>query len=368
MEAGADLITYGMGEKVTADLCRALADGQTIEEVRQWLPQTVFLARKDEIPGGIGPNDIVLHSHEECLRNKRAQADNFRHVEEESNMMHAHRLLQQTGNRYVVVNPPYPPMTTEELDSTYELPFTRLPHPKYKGKRIPAYDMIKHSINIHRGCFGGCSFCTISAHQGKFVTSRSKESILREVEKVVAMDDFKGYISDIGGPSANMYGMAGKNRKACERCKKPSCVHPQICPNLNADHSPLLDIYRSVDAMPGVKKSFIGSGVRYDLLLHDNKDEHANRAAAEYTEELIVRHVSGRLKVAPEHTSDAVLYHMRKPSFRLFEDFVQVFERINARHHLNQQIIPYFMSSPPGFHEEAMAFLAVLTTRLNFHL
>jgi uncharacterized radical SAM protein YgiQ len=259
-------------------------------------------------------------------------------------------------------------MTTEELDASFDLPYTRQPHPKYKGKRIPAYDMIKHSVNIHRGCFGGCAFCTISAHQGKFITCRSKESILREVKKVVEMPDFKGTLSDLGGPSANMYGMSGKNKNACEKCRRPSCIHPQICPNLSTDHSKLLEIYRAVDAVPGVKHSFIGSGIRYDLLLHRSKDEASNRAAEEYTRELISRHVSGRLKVAPEHTSERVLYLMRKPSFQQFYDFKRIFDRINREMNLRQQIIPYFISSHPGCQEEDMAELAVITRDLDFHL
>ncbi|MBR1484993.1 MAG: YgiQ family radical SAM protein, partial [Prevotella sp.] len=328
------------------------------------IPQTAYLS-KDITPG---EDDIVLHSHEECLRSKRDQAENFRHLEEQSNMMHAKRLLQQVAGTFVVVNPPYPPPTTAELDAAYDLPYTRQPHPKYKGKRIPAYDMIKHSVNIHRGCFGGCAFCTISAHQGKFIACRSKESILREVEQVTRMPDFKGYLSDLGGPSANMYGMHGRNLKACEQCRRPSCIHPQVCPNLDTNHTRLIEVYRAVDALPGVKKSFIGSGVRYDLLLHRGKDEAANHAAEEYTRELITRHVSGRLKVAPEHTSDHVLYLMRKPSFRLFGEFKRIFDRINREEGLRQQIIPYFISSHPGCQEADMAELAVITKQLDFQL
>ena len=366
-DSGADMITYGMGEKTTIEMARRLNEGQKISDIRD-VPQTVYLANKEEIPGGITDKDIVLNSHEECLRNKRAQAENFKNVEEQSNMMHAQRLIQSVDGRYVVVNPPYPPMTTEELDASFDLPYTRQPHPKYKGKRIPAYDMIKFSVNIHRGCFGGCAFCTISAHQGKFISCRSKESILREVKQVMEMPDFKGNLSDLGGPSANMYGMSGRNKNACERCKRPSCIHPQICPNLNTDHSKLLDIYHAVDALPGIKHSYIGSGVRYDLLLHRSKDEACNKAAMQYTRELITHHVSGRLKVAPEHTSDRVLYLMRKPSFQQFYDFKRIFDCINREENLRQQIIPYFISSHPGCHEEDMAELAVLTKNLDFHL
>ena len=366
-DSGADMITYGMGEKTTIALAEQIALGRNITDIRE-LPQTVYLARKEDILGGITEKDIVMHCHEECLCNKRAQAENFRHVEEQSNMMHAQRLIQGVGNKYVVVNPPYPPMTTEELDASFDLPYTRLPHPKYKGKRIPAFEMIKFSVNIHRGCFGGCAFCTISAHQGKFITCRSKESILKEVKQVIEMQDFKGYLSDLGGPSANMYGMHGRNLAACEKCKRPSCIHPQICPNLDTNHQKLLDIYHAVDALPGIKKSFIGSGVRYDLLLHRSKDEAANRSAQEYTRELICNHVSGRLKVAPEHTSDRVLMHMRKPSFKQFYEFKRIFDRINREENLRQQIIPYFISSHPGCQEADMAELAVLTKELDFHL
>lgn len=366
-DSGADMIIYGMGEKPIVQLCADLSEGKNIVDIHD-IPQTVYLCREDEVPGGISDDDIVLYSHEECLVNRKAQADNFRHIEEESNKMHAQRLLQSVDGKYAVVNPPYPPMTTEELDRSFDMPYTRLPHPKYKGKRIPAYEMIKFSVNIHRGCFGGCAFCTISAHQGKFITCRSKESIVKEVKKVIEMPDFKGYLSDLGGPSANMYGMKGRNPKACAVCKRPSCINPQICPNLNTDHTSLLEVYHAVDALPGIKKSFIGSGVRYDLLLHKSKDEKSNAAARQYTRELICRHVSGRLKVAPEHTSDAVLKLMRKPSFKLFEEFKQIFDKINKEENLNQQIIPYFISSHPGCREEDMAELAVITKRLDFHL
>ena len=365
--SGADIISYGMGDKTIVRIAEELEKGRQIDTIRE-LPQTVYLSRPEDIPGGITDEDIVLHSHEECLRNKKAEAENFRHIEEESNKMHAQRLLQAVDGFYVVVNPPYPPMTTAELDASFDLPYTRVPHPKYKNKRIPAYEMIKHSVNIHRGCFGGCAFCTISAHQGKFIACRSKESILKEVKEVVQLPDFKGYLSDLGGPSANMYGMHGKNLKACERCKRPSCIHPAICPNLNADHSAILDIYHAVDALPQIKKSFIGSGVRYDLLLYRSDDEKSNKAAEQYTRELICRHVSGRLKVAPEHTSDRVLHLMRKPSFKQFHQFKRIFDRINSQENLRQQLIPYFISSHPGCREEDMAELAVETKQLDFQL
>ncbi len=366
IESRADLLVYGMGEKAMVEIARRLDAGEDIRTLTD-IPQTVYVRGKGDF-AGTAVGDIVLHTHEECLRDRRAQADNFRHIEEESNKMEASRIIQAVGDAVVVVNPPYPPMTQAEIDHTFDLPYTRMPHPKYRGKRIPAYEMIRHSVNIHRGCFGGCAFCTISAHQGKFIVSRSKESILREVKAVTEMEDFKGYISDLGGPSANMYGMGGRDKQKCRRCKRPSCVHPAICPNLAVDHSALLDVYHAVEAVPGVKRFFVGSGVRYDLLLHDNKDARMDKAAADYTRELITRHVSGRLKVAPEHTSDRVLGIMRKPPFRQFLQFKKIFDRINAEHGLRQQLIPYFISSHPGCTEEDMAELAVITRSLNFHL
>lgn len=360
LDSGADLLMYGMGEKTVVEIARKIERGEPLTDT----PQIAYLTNNIEQQ----ETDIILFSHEECVKDKKKEAANFRHIEEESNKWSAERILQRTGKQIVVVNPPYPPMTEAELDHSFDLPYTRLPHPKYKGKRIPAYDMIKFSINLHRGCFGGCAFCTISAHQGKFIVSRSKESILKEVKKVIQMPDFKGYLSDLGGPSANMYRMHGKNLELCKKCKRPSCAHPSVCKNLNNDHRPLLDIYHAVDALPGIKKSFIGSGVRYDLLLHRNENEEINKANQQYTKELITKHVSGRLKVAPEHTSDDVLYLMRKPSFKLFEEFKKIFDRINTQENLRQQIIPYFISSHPGCKEEDMAELAVITKKLDFHL
>ena len=380
VDSGADLLIYGMGEKPIVELVHRMQEapkGTPLQALN--IPQTAWLT-KDEAEAITSCNDlkeenqstdckpIILYSHEECLADKKKQAANFRHIEEESNKLHAQRIVQRVGSQTVVVNPPYPPLTEAELDHSFDLPYTRLPHPKYKGKRIPAYDMIKFSVNIHRGCFGGCAFCTISAHQGKFIVSRSKESILREVKAIMELPDFKGYLSDLGGPSANMYRMKGNDATLCSRCKRPSCIHPKVCPNLNTDHRPLLDIYHAVDALPGIKRSFIGSGVRYDLLLHRSADEAINQSTREYTRELISRHVSGRLKVAPEHTSDEVLQMMRKPSFTLFEEFKRLFDRINREEGLRQQLIPYFISSHPGCHAEDMAELAVITRRLDFHL
>lgn len=366
-DSKADLLIYGMGEKPLVQLVKELQKGKSLKEL-QHIPQTAFLTPMNSVPANPFNEDERLFSHEECAQDKLKQAKNFRVVEEQSNRMHAARILQNVGDSTLIVNPPFAPMTEQEIDASFDLPYTRLPHPKYKNKHIPAYEMIKFSVNLHRGCFGGCAFCTISAHQGKFIASRSKDSILREVKNITNMPDFKGYLSDLGGPSANMYKMEGKKKSMCEKCKRPSCIHPAVCPNLNTDHTPLLDIYRSVDALKGIKKSFVGSGVRYDMLLHKSKDEATNKAAKKYTEELILNHVSGRLKVAPEHTSDKTLYMMRKPSFRDFHTFKNTFERLNKKHGMKQQLIPYFISSHPGCTDADMAELAAVTKDLDFKL
>lgn len=366
VDCKADLLVYGMGEQPLRELVTRLRNGESFTQIKD-LNQTAYLVNNEDVTIGL-ESDVELFSHGECLKDKLKQAKNFRHIEEESNAGEPRRILQRVGQQTVVVNPPYPTMTSAEIDASFDLPYTRLPHPKYKGKTLPAYEMIKFSINMHRGCFGGCAFCTISAHQGKAIASRSKESIVNEVKKVAQMEDFKGYLSDLGGPSANMYRMQGKDLGICEKCRKPSCISPVICKNLNTDHRPLLDIYKAVDALPGIKKSFIGSGVRYDLLLHRDKDDEINKAARQYTEELIANHVSGRLKVAPEHTSDNVLKMMRKPSFKLFEEFKRVFDQINDAKMMKQQLIPYFISSHPGCAEADMAELAAQTRKLSFHL
>ena len=377
LDCKADIISYGMGEKGVIEIARAIESGEGLQSLSD-MPQIALRSTSAPTIAGIGElkdgkiyageTDIVLHSFDRCLRDKRCQAENFKHIEQQSNSMHGKTLWQRHGDLWIRVNPMYPPMTTAEIDASFDLPYTRVPHPRDKGKRIPAYEMIRHSVNIHRGCFGGCSFCTISAHQGKFIASRSKESVLREVRKVTLMDDFKGYLSDVGGPSANMYALGGKDLSICAKCLKPSCLHPAVCPNLNTDHRPLLDLYHAVDSVPGVKKSFIGSGVRYDLSMHHTGDQAIDRANRQYNEELITRHVSGRLKVAPEHTSDVVLDLMRKPSFQLYHEFSRFFERVNSAHGLKQQLIPYFISSHPGCREVDMAELAAETKSLNLHL
>ena len=389
VDSHADLLIYGMGEKPLTELCTRLQNGECFQDIKD-IDQTVYLRKPLAENQDSSKNEVIrLHSHEDCLKSKLHEAENFRHIEEESNKMHASTLIQSVGDMELVVNPPFPPLSTEELDRSYEYPYTRLPHPKYKNKIVPAYEMIKFSINIHRGCFGGCAFCTISAHQGKFIVNRSKESILREVQLLIERDDFKGYLSDLGGPSANMYQMQGRYLSICENCKKSSCIHPKVCSNLMVDHRPLIDIYRSVDALPGIKKSFIGSGIRYDLLQYDSRKNLTekqksdpkilkeaiafDRAAREYTKELIYNHVSGRLKVAPEHTNSEVLLLMRKPDFEQFKTFNRIFEeveneRLKTEKGGQQQLIPYFISSHPGCTDKHMADLASETRRLNFKL
>ncbi len=361
-DMGADMIVYGMGERPLLEIAKRLDEGEKISEITD-VPQTVFYS--DAKPAG---EDIVLAPFEECLKDKIKQAENFKIVETESNRKHGKVLWQQTGGKMIRLNPMYPPLPHGELDKSYDLPYTRVPHPRYKGKTIPAYEMIRHSLTMHRGCFGGCAFCTISAHQGKFISSRSQASIVNEAKRITEMDDFKGYISDLGGPSANMYAMSGKNADICEKCVRPSCLHPAPCKNLNTDHAPLLKVYKAVDAIPAVKKSFIGSGVRYDLAMAPTDSPEVAKTNRMYIEELISRHVSGRLKVAPEHTSDRVLDCMRKPSFELFKKFKRTFDEVNTKHGLNQQLIPYFISSHPVCTEEDMAELACQTKDLNFHL
>ena len=364
VDSKADLLIYGMGEKSVRELIARLRAGKSFAEITD-IPQTSFIS--EEIPAS--PTETIeLTPHQVCLSDKKKYAANFRVVEEESNRINGKRLIQRVGDKYIIINPMYAPWTQKELDETYRLPFTRLPHPKYRGKTIPAYEMIKFSVNLHRGCFGGCAFCTISAHQGKFIVSRSKESILNEVKEITQLPDFKGNLSDLGGPSANMYRMHGNDLTVCEKCKRPSCIFPKVCPNLNINHTPLTDIYRSVDKLPGIKRSYIGSGVRYDMLLAETRDEKTAQSQREYARELISKHVSGRLKVAPEHTSDSVLNLMRKPPFTYFGQFKRLFDRVNRECGLNQQLIPYFISSHPACRNEDMAELSALTKDFDFKL
>lgn len=368
VDSQADLLVYGMGEKAIVELVQLLQQNIPFQQLHD-IPQTAFLIDKTANSQSTGEwESLSLFSHEECIASKINQAKNFRVIEEHSNSQKAGRLLQDVGTKTVIINPPYPTMTEKEIDQTYTLPYTRLPHPRYKGKTIPAYEMIKHSVTLHRGCFGGCAFCTISAHQGKFIASRSEKSILAEIKKITQMPDFKGYISDIGGPSANMYKMQGIDLTICEKCKKPSCIHPRICKNLDTNHAPLIELYKKVRSIKEIKKAFVGSGIRYDMILHKTGNKQTDASNMEYANELIAHHVSGRLKVAPEHTNDEVLNLMRKPSFEYFETFVKLFNEVNKQHYLNQQLIPYFISSHPGCKQQHMAELAAKTKALDFKL
>lgn len=365
----ADLLVFGMGEKTIIEIARRLADGVPVEAIRD-LEQTVYYLPENEfVDERPDWRTLELHSFEECAKDKKKHADSFRIFEQESNKWQGARLIEKCDNRYMVANPPYPPMSTEDIDASFDLPYTRLPHPKYlKRGPIPAYEMIRHSINMHRGCFGSCSFCTISAHQGKFVVSRSEASILKEVEEVTQMPDFKGYISDLGGPSGNMYRMKGVNEEMCKRCVRPSCIYPAVCHNLDTNHRPLTELYQKAAKIKGIKKVFVGSGIRYDMLIGRPKPEAERNGYDEYMKQLIHHHVSGRLKVAPEHTSDKVLKVMRKPSFKLFHEFKAKFEAENRAAGLKQQLIPYFISSHPGSTVEAMAELAAETKDMGFRL
>lgn len=368
-ESGADILVYGMGEQPLKEIVTLMQKGVPFSSLRT-IKQTAYLQPKDEpIQKNKNWVDKRLSSHEDCLADKKTFAANFKTVEQESNKTYGGRILQDIGDEVLVINPPYPTMLEKEIDESFDLPYTRLPHPKYnKRGPIPAFEMIKFSINTHRGCFGGCSFCTISAHQGKFIASRSKESILKEVDQVANMPDFKGYLSDIGGPSANMYQMKGKVQEICDKCVAPSCINPVICSNLDTSHAAMTDLYQSVDKHPKVKKSFIGSGIRYDMLVPDFNKNADPKELEDYTEEVITNHVSGRLKVAPEHTSDKVLRLMRKPSFSNFHDFKKIFDKINLRKKLNLQLIPYFISSHPQSEIEDMANMAAETKDMGFQL
>ena len=368
-DSGADMLVYGMGEQPLREILKLVKQGVPLNTIRN-INQISYQQDTAESLGEFNNwNTIEISSHEICLKDKLKYAANFKVVEVESNKWQANRIIQKVGDKTLVINPPFKTMDEKEMDVSFDLPYTRMPHPKYKNRGpIPSYEMIKFSINMHRGCFGGCSFCTISAHQGKFIASRSQESIMKEVDQIVKHPEFKGYISDLGGPSANMYQMKGKDESICNRCQSPSCIHPVICSNLDTSHTPLTEIYRKVDAHPEVKKAFVGSGVRYDLLVDDFNKNNQDGNHDIYMEQLVTRHVSGRLKVAPEHTSDDTLRVMRKPGFKYFKKFKEKYDNIQAKHNLKQPLIPYFISSHPGCEEADMANLAAETKDLGFQL
>ena len=388
VDSGADWLCYGMGERPMLELTKAIEAGLNRRQIEQ-IPQLAFYRKGAAKTGSVSQNrsrpwlvnggtaseaqrwdersevlrdtsrgaePILLNSFEKCCEDKRAFAENFHHIEIQANVLHAQTLIEPVADGYVQVNPPCPPATTEEMDACWDLPFTKLPHPRYQGKRIPAYDMIKDSIITHRGCFGGCNFCTIAAHQGKFIQSRSEKSILDEVRRLAAMPEFRGNISDLGAPTANMYGMHGKNQELCAKCRRQSCLFPGPCPNLDRSHKRVLELYRQVDAVKGVRHSYIGSGVRYDLFL-DEKG-FIDETGKPFLRELMLRHTSGRLKVAPEHTEDKVLHYMGKPSFRLFERLRTEFDKINRENGTHTELVPYFISSHPGCTLDDMRRLA----------
>lgn len=358
MDTPADLLNYGMGERTTLKIAHLLDEGYGIEACYS-LPQVAYRIKNYELRT---ENSIELHSYEECLQNKRAEAENYHIIDQESNKIEAATLVQKHGNCYVVVNPPEPPMTTEEVDASYDLPYMRLPHPKYKKRGpIPAFEMIRWSVNTHRGCFGGCSFCTISTHQGKQIASRSEESILREVESITSDPDFHGVLTDLGGPSANMWRMKGRNPELCRKCSRYSCSMPSLCKNLDSNHRPMIDLLRKVASHPKVKHLYVGSGIRCDLFDKDND-------GWQYFKQVALHHTSGRLKVAPEHTSPHVLSLMRKPSFNLFKETKQRFEEICKQAGLRYQLIPYFISSHPGCRLQDMADLAIQMRQMGYRL
>ncbi len=366
-DSGADLLVYGMGEQPLREILQRVKAGEKLNEIKD-VNQIAFL-ENNKVEDYKNWETLELASHEICLKDKLKYASNFKIVEVESNKWQANRIIQKVGKKTLVINPPFKTMDEVEMDKSFDLPYTRQPHPKYKNRgAIPAYDMIKFSVNMHRGCFGGCSFCTISAHQGKFIASRSEESIMKEVKQITQHPEFKGYISDLGGPSANMYRMKGKDESICNRCQAPSCINPVICSNLDTSHKPLTNIYQKVDALPEIKKAFVGSGIRYDLLVDDFNKNNQDGNHDAYMEQLVTRHVSGRLKVAPEHTSDATLRVMRKPGFKYFKKFKEKYDKIQEKHGLKQPLVPYFISSHPGCEEEDMANLACETKELGFNL
>lgn len=341
VESGADYLCYGMGERPMLELTRAIEARRRVYDIRK-IPQIAFYQDGKNYPDGA----LVLSPFENCLEDRKAFARNFHHIETAANMLEPPVIVEPCGGGFVRVNPPYPPATEEEVDSFYDLPYTKLPHPKYRGKRIPAYDMIKFSITTHRGCFGGCNFCTIAAHQGKFIQERSEGSILREAAALTGLPGFAGNISDLGAPTANMYGMKGKDRERCARCRRKSCLFPSPCDNMDRSHARLLGLYAKVDALKGIRHSYIGSGIRYDLFI--DKDGFVDGTSRKYLTELILKHTSGRLKVAPEHTEGHVLALMAKPSFVLFERLRGEFDRICAREGVRMQLVPYFISGHPG--------------------
>jgi len=353
-ESNADLLVYGMGEKPILEIAKKINQNKDIYTTNQ----IAYLKKLSTLN-----SQLKLHSHEDCLKDSSKFLENTKILEQAGNA----EITQTIGDKTLIINPPFMQMSEAEIDKSFDLPYERKPHPRYlKRGSIPAYEMIKHSITTHRGCFGGCSFCTIHAHQGKSIVSRSEKSILKEVQALAEMPDFKGNISDLGGPSANMYKIEGMDKNLCSKCKRISCLFPKICNNLNTNHKAMNELYGKVLQIKGVKKVFIGSGVRHDMLLH-TPNEECKKENAIYTENLILRHTSGRLKLAPEHTEKRVLELMRKPDFDVYKKFLLIFHNICEKHNLKTQIMPYLMSSHPGCEMSDMKALAKILKDLNFH-
>jgi uncharacterized radical SAM protein YgiQ len=345
LDAKADLLVFGMGERPAWEIARRLSDGESVRTMRdirgtafamhhrgEWEP--LLSERSRYVPDG---KIVVLPSYEEVAADKRAFAAMSRAFQYETNAHNARPLLQAHGEEAVYFNPPALPLAEAEMDALYDLPFVRRPHPSYTD-RIPAFETVKHSIVTMRGCFGGCTFCSITEHEGRIIQSRSAENVLREVRALSRMEDFRGVISDVGGPTANMYQMRCKDEATESACRRLSCVHPGICENLHTDHDPLVDLLKKVRAEPGIKKVFIASGVRYDL---------AERSPA-FIRELAQHHTGGQVSVAPEHNDPDVLDRMKKPAIQSYERFAQAFCQASENAGKEQYLVPYFITGHPG--------------------
>lgn len=396
LDARADLLVFGnaerqvveiahrlaRGEKIreltdirgTAYVCKALPEDRDIEYLdiltehgrdnrRSVVPHTDFSSAAPQQKKGsirLDKNAMVMMPSYEQIRDDRAlyaQASRVLHME--TNPGNARTLVQQHGDRYVVLNPPPVPLTTRELDAIYELPYTRTPHRSYGDAKLPAYEMIRFSINIMRGCFGGCTFCSITEHEGRIIQSRSEDSVIREIETIRdAVPGFTGIISDLGGPTANMYRLACKDKEIESVCKRLSCVYPKICSNMDTDHAPLVSLYRRARSLPGIKKIAIASGLRYDLAVR----------SPEYVKELVTHHVGGYLKIAPEHTEEAPLSKMMKPGISAYYQFKQMFELYSKEAGKEQYLIPYFIAAHPGTTDEDMLNLSLWLKKNGFRL
>ncbi len=352
LDSKADLVVFGMGEQPIVEIARRLADGQSVRDLRDMRGVAYALGAKEEPPAGA----IVLPSYEEIKADKHQFAKATRIIHQETNPLNAKALVQYHDRQAVVANPPSLPISQEDMDRVYGLPYTRRPHPMYKGEKIPAFETVKDSVTIMRGCFGGCTFCSITAHQGRIIQSRSQESVLTELRQMGQDESFKGTVSDLGGPTANMYQMRCTKPEVEAICKRLSCVHPKVCKLLGTDHGPLVQLMRESREVPGVNKVLVASGVRMDLA----------QQSPEYMEELAAHHVGGHLKVAPEHTDPDVLRRMKKPEINDYKGFDEAFRRASARAGKTQFTVPYFIASHPGSDLSAMIDLALFLKRNGY--